>query len=125
MPITVTISDDLADQYKYYEAFLPEILQLGIREYQALRESGYNSMRSVLEKLAALPAPEEILALCPTPPLQERINKLLEKNRTTGLTPEDQRDWDQYRYVEHLVRLAKVNAARKLKVASVQSPRPD
>jgi hypothetical protein len=28
---------------------------------------------------------------------------------------EDQRQWDQFRFLEHLVRLAKANAARKLK----------
>ncbi len=41
--------------------------------------------------------------------------ELLEKNRTNGLTPSEQREWQQYQYVEHLVRLAKANAVRKLK----------
>ena len=117
MPITVTIGDDLADQLKTYEAQLPEILALGIREYKARNETGYNGISSVLEKLAALPTPEEVLALRPAAPLQERIDALLEKNRTAGFSPKDQREWewDQYQYVEHLVRLAKASAARKLK----------
>ena len=115
MSLTVTIKDDLADQLRPYEAQLPEILQLGIREWQARKEPGYNGMSSVLEKLAALPTPDEVLALRPALPLQERIDALLEKNRTTGLSAEDQREWDQYQYVEHLVRLAKISAARKLK----------
>jgi hypothetical protein len=115
MPITVTIADDLANRLKPYEQQLPEILELGIREWQARGESRYGGISSVLEKLAALPAPEEILALRPAPPLQERLDELLEKNRTAGLSPKDQREWDQYQYVEHLVRLAKASAARKLK----------
>lgn len=115
MSLTVTIADDLADQLKPYEAQLPEILRLGMREWQARHGAGYTSMNSVLEKLAELPAPEEILALRPAPSLQERIEVLLEKNRSTGLSPDDQREWDQYQYVEHLVRLAKACAARKLK----------
>jgi hypothetical protein len=115
MPTTVTIADELADRLKPYEAQLSEILELGIREWRARTEAGYNGMSSVLEKLAALPTPEEVLALRPTPPLQERLDDLLEKNRTTGLTPDDQREWDNYQYLEHLVRLAKISATRKLK----------
>jgi arsenate reductase-like glutaredoxin family protein len=115
MPTTVTIADDLADQLKPYQAQLAEILELGIREWQARGETGYNGLNSVLEQLAALPAPEEVLALRHTPPLLERLAALLEKNRTVGFSPDDQREWDKYEYVEHLVRLAKANAARKLK----------
>ena len=115
MPTTVTIADDVAKQLKPYEAQISQILQLGIREWQARREAGYNGMSAVLEKLASLPSPEEVLALRPAPPLQERIDLLLEKNRTIGLSVDDQREWDGYEYVEHLIRLAKANAARKLK----------
>ena len=115
MPMTVTIADELAKQLEPYEGELTKILELGIREWQARGESGYYGMSSVLEKLAGLPAPEEVLALRPAPSLQERVDALLEKNRTTGFSPSDQRDWDQYQYLEHLVRLAKTSAARKLK----------
>jgi hypothetical protein len=115
MSTTITIADDLANQLKPYETQLAEILELGIREWQARSEIGYNGMSSVLEKLAILPAPEEVLALRPAPPLQQRIEALLEKNSTNGLTPKEQREWDQFQYVEHLVRLAKASAARKLK----------
>jgi hypothetical protein len=61
-----------------------------------------------------LPTPEEILALRPGAALQERMDDLLEKNRGGGLSSEEQREWEQYRYVEHLVRLAKARAALKL-----------
>jgi hypothetical protein len=115
MPTTVTIADDLASRLKPYEAQLSEILDLGIRELRARSEVGYNGVNGVLEKLAALPTPEEVLALRPAPDLQERIDTLLEKNRTTALTPDDQREWDNYEYLEHLVRLAKLSAHRKLK----------
>src|SRR5216684_3430400 len=103
MPTTVTIADDLASRLKPYEAQLSEILDLGIRELRARSEAGYNGVSGVLEKLAALPTPEEVLALRPAPDLQERIDALLEKNRTTGLAPDDQREWDNYEYLAHLV----------------------
>jgi hypothetical protein len=117
MPKTLTIADDLAQQLLPYEAELAEILELGIREWQAREETGYNGISTILEKLAALPNPNEVLALRPAPSLQERIDALLEKNRTSGLSPADKREWDRYQYLEHLVRLAKASAARKLKEA--------
>lgn len=115
MPTTLTIDDDLASQLKPYEAQFQEILELGIREWQARAEPGYSGLNSVLERLAALPTPEEVLALRPAPPLQERIEALLEKNRSASFTPADQLEWNRYEYVEHLVRLAKTSALRKLK----------
>jgi hypothetical protein len=115
MPMTVTIADDLAMKLHPYQAQFPEILELGIREWCARSEPGYHGVNDVLEKLAALPTPEEVLALRPTLPLQERLDALMEKNRAGGLSADDQREWDQYKFLEHLVRLAKANAARKIK----------
>ncbi len=73
MPITVTIADDLAKKLRPYEAQFPEILELGIREWCARGEAGYSGVSDVLETLAGLPTPEEVLALRPTAPLQERV----------------------------------------------------
>lgn len=64
MPVTVTIADDLAKQLEPYEAQFPEIVALGLRELRARSEGGY---RGVLERLAGLPTPEEVLALRPAP----------------------------------------------------------
>ena len=115
MPLTVTIADELAGQLGPYEAQISEILKLGIREWRARTEAGYGGITDVLEKLAALPTPQEVLALRPAPALQERLDALLEKNRATEWSPDDRQKWDQYQYAEHLVRLAKAAAARKLK----------
>jgi len=35
---------------------------------------------------------------------------LLEKNREEGLTAEENAEWEQYMYLEHLVRMAKAKA---------------
>jgi hypothetical protein len=113
--ITVTISDELAVRLRPVEKELPQILELGMRAWTAQDASGFSGLTDVLEALASLPGPEEILALRPSPVLQERIEELLEKNRYGSLSPDDQRAWEQYQYVEHLVRLAKARAALKLK----------
>jgi hypothetical protein len=46
--------------------------------------------------------------------LQQQIEGLLEKSKTVGLTAEEERLWQQYEYVEHLVRIAKAKALIKL-----------
>ena len=66
-----------------------------------------------LLSLEGLP-PEEVLALRPSPEFQDRIDALLEKNRTIGLTVEELREWEKYEQVEHLVRMAKIRATHKL-----------
>jgi hypothetical protein len=117
MEITLTIPEELALRLQPIEKDLPEILELGIRAWHARGESGFSGLSDVLETLASLPGPEEILALRPSAALQEQIEELLEKNRTGSLSAAEQRAWEQYQYVEHLVRLAKARAALKLKSA--------
>jgi hypothetical protein len=113
--ITLTIPEELALQLRPVERELPQILELGIRAWNARSEPGFSGLSDVLETLASLPTPEEILALRPSAALQERIEELLEKSRSGGLSADEQRAWEQYQYVEHLVRLAKARAALKLK----------
>ena len=117
MDITVSVPDELATRLRLVEKELPEILELGIREWAARRGRGFSGLANVLETLASLPTPEEVLALRPSAALQARIDDLLEKNSSGGLSPEEQREWEQYQYVEHLVRLAKARAVLRLKGA--------
>ncbi len=65
--------------------------------------------------LATLPSPEEILAFRASPAVEGRIAELLEKNRGPGLSEAEEREWQTYEYAGHLVRMAKGNAALKLK----------
>jgi hypothetical protein len=117
MEITVTVPEEMAGRLRTVEHHLPQILELGIREWHARGQAGFSGLAGVLEKLASLPTPEEVLALRPVPALQERIEELLEKNQAGGMSTEELREWEQYQYVEHLVRLAKARAALKLKSA--------
>lgn len=117
MLITLDIPEELATQLQPLEEQLPRILELGLRELNALNQLGFEGAAEVLEFLAKLPTPEEIIALRPSETLQNRISTLLEKNRTTGLTPTEKQEWEQYQYLEHLVRLAKAKAHLKLKQA--------
>jgi uracil-DNA glycosylase len=69
----------------------------------------------VLDFLATLATPEEIIALRPSEALQVQISNLLEKNRSQGLTPAEEQIWEQYQYLEHLIRMVKAKAYLKLK----------
>ena len=63
---------------------LPQILELGLRQWNAEVQSGFSGLAEVLEFLTTLPTAEEILALKPSKALQQHIEPLLEKNRTVG-----------------------------------------
>lgn len=115
MQLTLTIPDELASRLRPLENELPRILELGLRHWNDNQQAEFEGIRDILETLARLPAPDEILALRPSATLQTRINNLLEKNRTTGLLPDEEREWEQYEYLEHIVRVAKAKAAQKLK----------
>ncbi len=117
MEITLTVPDDLGTRLQPIRTDLPTILELGIREWNARGEPGFGGLTAILETLASLPAPEEVLALRPSAALQEQIEQLLEKGRGRTLSLEVQREWEQYQYAEHLVRIAKARAALKLQGA--------
>ena len=90
----------------------------GLREVNAASQAGFTGLAEVLEVLASLPEPEEVLALRPAPALEERVQGLLAKNRAEGLNEDEEREWERYEYLEHLVRMAKgksqTQAARSL-----------
>lgn len=117
MQISLDIPDELALRLNSLQDQLPQILEMGLREWNADTQSGFSGLSEILEFLAALPTPEEILALKPSDALQETIQNLIEKSKTVGLTAQEEREWQQYEYVEHLVRVAKAKALLKLQAS--------
>src|SRR5947207_8250383 len=121
MEVTLSIPDELALEVQSLSADqLPLALEVGIRKLKAENNCELTGLTDVLERLAELPTPQEVLALRPSKALERRLNKLLEKNRNEGLSPEEDREWRRYELVEHLVRLAKTQAAIRLKAAEAQ-----
>jgi len=86
MDLRVTVPDELASRLRAVEDQLPEILELGLREWHSI-PPGYAGLGDVLETLARLPSPEEVLGLRPTTHLQDRIEELLAKNRAGAFRP--------------------------------------
>ena len=116
MVLTLDLNDELAARLAPHEHQMSRILDVGLREVNASSQVGFKGLAEVLETLAGLPAPEE-LALRPAPSLAQRVQALLEKNRTEGLSPEEEREWECYEYLEHLVRTAKAKAKLRLREA--------
>lgn len=112
--ITLQLPDELAERLRKHEEHLPEILELGLRELIAERQSGFEGATEVLEFLASLPSPREILSLRPSDRLQSQIQDLLEKSRAGTLSYREEQDWERYEFLEHLVRMAKAKAHQKL-----------
>ena len=111
--ITLKLPDGLAERLLQHERRLPEIFELGLRELNAEGQSRFDGAAEVLEFLASLPDPEEILKLRPSERFVGRVAHLLEKNGVKKLTPEEEEQWESYQFLEHLVRIAKANASLK------------
>lgn len=84
--ITFNIHDEIILRLRSLEEQLPQILELGLKELNATSQVGFKGAADILELLASLPLPEEIIALRPSETLQTQINTLLEKNRLGQLS---------------------------------------
>lgn len=117
MELTLQIPDDLAAELRPGKGRLSRILRLGLRELDAEGAVGFAGLADVLEFLASLPTPGQIMALRPNQALQVQIDHLLERGREGDLSDEEEQQWRNYQYVEHLVRKAKIRAAQRLRQA--------
>jgi len=63
-----------------------------------------------------------VLALHPTLELQERISDLLLRSKEDALPPQEATELERYLLLEHLVRLAKAHAAKRLAQLPTQPP---
>ena len=121
MKVTLELPDEWADCLPAKEAELAEIVVAGLRRRKSRARHELNYLADVVDTLADLPAPEQVLALRPSTALAERISFLLEKKRTDGLTVEEETEWSEIMRLEHVVRIAKAKAAIKLKAAVPQA----
>ena len=113
MEVSLNIPEELLSRLQLHQNQLVKILSLGLRELEAKPSGTFMGLSDVLEFLADLPTIEEVLRLRPSPQLQTQLEQLLEKQRTQGLDTDEEIAWQQYQYVEHLVRKAKLSAIKK------------
>jgi hypothetical protein len=118
MQITLDISEELFAKLGKLDQNLPQVLECGLNELLARPQDGFTGFAEVLNFLADLPSPEEILALRPSVALQAQIDRLSEKYQAQDLTVAEQQLWQQYEYLEHIIRMAKAKAYLKIQATS-------
>jgi hypothetical protein len=112
--ITLEVPDDLAEQLRPLHSDLPQILELGLRQFRVESDPWSAEVLGVLAFLTGRPDPEQVLAYRPSDRMAARIRELLARRRDGVLTPEEQLQWQQYEFLEHLVRMAKADARAQL-----------
>lgn len=60
-------------------------------------------------------SPEEIIAFKASDALNERVLELVNKQKNQTISKEENKELDQYMWLEHLMRLAKARAKKALK----------
>jgi hypothetical protein len=115
MNITLEIPDYLAPKVTDWQNQLLQALEIGLEELESREQIGFSGMTEVLAFLADCPTPQEIINLRPSESLQNQITHLLEKNRTVGLTPNEDKFWKSYESLEHFVRTLKAKALLKIR----------
>ena len=116
MKVTLDLPDEYSAHLPATDAEVAEVLAAGLRCWRGRRTSEIQELEEVLETLAGLPSPEEVLALHPSAQLSERTSALLEKNQNEGMMGDEKEEWEAIMRVEHLVRIAKAKALARLKV---------
>jgi hypothetical protein len=112
MQIILEVPDRLGKKLQQLGDRLPEALD---RLLQEIPETiSYQDDLQIVELLASQPSPEAILAIRPTPALQNRISELLDRNKTATLSRIEEAELDRYLLLEHWVRLAKAHAYKQL-----------
>jgi hypothetical protein len=111
--ITLDISDEIAAQLDANRERLPELLALSLHQ-PAVPAQIY---RFIVDFLAGNPSAQDLAAFGPTPEMQSRLQTLIERERTGGLTSVEQAELDEYERIEHLMVLIKV---RNLSVLATQ-----
>jgi hypothetical protein len=70
--------------------------------------------REVVSFLARQPSPEAIIAFHPSAEVVERMYELIDRERLGQLSDDEQRELESYLYLEHLLRMLKIEVHRQL-----------
>ncbi len=68
----------------------------------------------IVEFIAAGTSPGGVIDFRPSEAARMRVSDLLQREKTSGLSPDEESELDHYMQLEHLMRLAKARARRYL-----------
>jgi hypothetical protein len=104
--ITIDVPDALTERLATHKERIAEILALGLDELSPVPNEVY---RYVLAFLASNPSDETLINFRPTPQMQDRMNRLLAREKTHGLKALEQAKLDEYERIEHFIVLLKAH----------------
>ncbi len=84
----------------------------GTRIVPSLRHRVFEEM---LDFLASGPSSEQIIAHKVSPPVQERLRELLDKNREEGLNEAEDAELDAFEFADNFMSLLKIRARSIIK----------
>jgi hypothetical protein len=64
----------------------------------------------IIDFIAAGTTPETVIQFKPSPEAQRRVSDLIEREKGTGLSPEEKAELDHFLELEHILRMAKARA---------------
>jgi len=64
----------------------------------------------IIDFIAAGTTPETVIQFKPSPEAQRRVSDLIEREKGTGLSPEEKAQLDHFLELEHILRMAKARA---------------
>jgi hypothetical protein len=68
----------------------------------------------IVDFIAAGPSSEPVASFQPSGATRHHVSELVAREKSTGLSPEETLELDQYLQIEHLMRLAKARARQRL-----------
>jgi hypothetical protein len=68
----------------------------------------------VIDFIFSRRTPEEVIAFHASEETQSKVDELIHRQKTTGLSPEEALELEDYLQLEHLMRLAKARALERL-----------
>ena len=68
----------------------------------------------VIDFIASGPSPSSVISFRPSREASARVAELVEREKTTGLSPAEKGELDHYMELEHIMRLAKARARQRL-----------
>ncbi|PWU18188.1 MAG: hypothetical protein C5B50_09785 [Verrucomicrobia bacterium] len=107
MQLTIEIPDELAQRAEAERARLIALIHRTLQRPGAGRTG---IIQEVFEFLASGPSPEQILAFRPSQLAVDRLSELLDKNRESSLSAEEESELDTMQSLNHLFALLKVQA---------------
>lgn len=73
------------------------------------------AFEEIIDFITDAPKPEKIIAFRPSAATQAHLEMLLDKKRADGLSEVEQYELSQFLLIEHLMRMAKAKAKKRLK----------